>query len=202
MYDQNNEDRHNPEHVPSPQGTTPASHLFRELLNVALIAIFIVLPIRLFIAQPFIVSGSSMKPTFMDGDYLIVDQLSYRIEEPERLDVVIFRYPDDPSQFFIKRIIGLPGETIQIGSNGVTIINEANPEGTILKEEYIDTSHYEPFTTTLKDDEFFVLGDNRDASSDSRIWGPLNRKYLIGRAFLRLIPVPNAEVFPGKYKDY
>ena len=127
-----------------------------EFFKFAVLAAVIVVPIRIWIAQPFIVSGSSMVPTFHDGDYLIINEIGYRLEKPEREDVIVFRYPKNPSQFYIKRIIGLPGETIN---------------GTILEE-----------------DEYYVMGDNRNASSDSRYWGPVKEDLIIGRALIRLWP--------------
>lgn len=171
-----------------------------EILNFALIALVVVLPIRMFIAQPFIVSGASMETTFSTGQYLIVDQVSYRFEEPTRGDVIIFRYPKDPSKFFIKRIIGIPGDSIDIQGNVVTITNKENPGGTILTEPYIlDMAPNTTLTETLGDDEYFVMGDNRDASSDSRMWGVLQRDKIVGRAFLRLYPFTKAGMFPGEY---
>lgn len=174
---------------------------FRELIFFALLSLAIVAPIRIFIAQPFIVSGSSMFPTFRNNDYLIVDELSYRLGNPERYDVVIFRYPGDTTKFFIKRIIALPGETIDINGKDVTIINKENPNGFKLDQSFINnemntTKHYE-----LKNDEYFVLGDNRNASSDSRVWGGVPRKLLIGRAFVRLYPLNNIDYEPGDYKQ-
>ena len=173
---------------------------FRELIFFALLSLAIVAPIRIFIAQPFIVSGSSMFPTFHNSDYLIVDELSYRLGNPERYDVVIFRYPGDTTKFFIKRIIALPGETIDIKGKDVTIINKENPNGLKLDQSFINnemntTKHYE-----LKNDEYFVLGDNRNASSDSRVWGGVPKKLLIGRAFMRLYPLNNIDYKPGDYK--
>jgi signal peptidase I len=171
-----------------------------EILNFALIALVVVLPIRMFIAQPFIVSGASMETTFSTGEYLIVDQVSYRFEEPERGDVIIFRYPKDPSKFFIKRIIGIPGDTLEIKGNVVTITNSEYPDGVILEEPYVlDMAPNTNLTETLGDDEYFVMGDNRDASSDSRMWGVLQRDKIVGRAFLRLYPFTEAGVFPGLY---
>ncbi len=169
-----------------------------EIIQFAVIALVIVLPIRMFIAQPFIVSGASMEETFHTGEYLIVDQVSYRFEKPARGDVIIFRYPRDPSKFFIKRVIGLPGDTIKIDGNVVTITNEANPNGLTLDESYIKSM--EPTTNlkeTLGDREYFVMGDNRDQSSDSRIWGVLQEENIIGRALVRLFPVDEVDLFPG-----
>ena len=170
---------------------------FRELLSFILISLAIVIPIRIFIAQPFIVSGSSMYPTFENNDYLIVDELSYRLRDPKRNDVVIFRYPGDEKKFFIKRIIGLPNETVHISGNEITITNKENPDGFKLDQSYIKNTMSSSKHLELKDDEFFVLGDNRNASSDSRVWGAVPRKLLIGRAFIRLYPFNKIDFKPG-----
>ena len=170
-----------------------------ELLRFGIIALLIVIPIRLFVAQPFIVSGASMDPTFQDKNYLIVDEISYRLEDPKRDDVIIFRYPNDPSKFFIKRIIGLPNETVDIKNSVVTIINKEHPEGFVLKEPYIHSQSTTPKHLELKAEEYFVMGDNRNGSFDSRGWGPVPRKNIVGRAFLRLWPIKSIDVFPGAY---
>jgi signal peptidase I len=185
------------EGTPHKEGTRS---FISEVLNFALVALLIVLPIRMFIAQPFIVSGASMETTFSSGEYLIVDQVSYRFEEPARGDVIVFRYPKDPSKFFIKRIIGIPGDTIHIDGSAVTLTNEGHPEGVVLDEPYIRTMA--PNTTiseTLGTDEYFVMGDNRNASSDSRMWGVLQRDKIVGRALLRLFPLGTVSVLPGSF---
>lgn len=171
-----------------------------EIIRFSLVALLIVLPIRLFIAQPFIVSGASMETTFSTGQYLIVDQLTYHFDEPQRGDVIVFRYPKDPSKFFIKRVIGLPGDTISISGREVTLINAANPKGILLDETYVlDMKPSATLTETLGEDEYFVMGDNRDASSDSRAWGVLQRDKIVGRAFLRLFPITKVGIFPGEH---
>ncbi len=174
-----------------------------EIARFSIIALLIVIPIRLFIAQPFIVSGASMADTFHTGEYLIVDQLTYHFEAPTRGDVVIFRYPKDPSKFFIKRVIGLPGETVKIVDSTVTITNEANPNGFVLDEPYIksmrSTGHTEE---VLGEREYFVMGDNRDESSDSRAWGVLQEERIIGRAYMRLFPPSMIDILPGQVKDF
>jgi signal peptidase I len=176
----------------------PQENTISEILKFAALALMIVLPIRLFIAQPFIVSGASMETTFSTGQYLIVDQLTYHFEEPKRGEVVIFRYPKDPSKFFIKRVIGIPGDTVSISGRDVTISNKEHPEGIKLTESYIlNMKPSATLTETLGADEYFVMGDNRDASSDSRAWGVLQRDKIVGRAFLRLFPVSEIGVFPG-----
>lgn len=169
----------------------------REILTFVVLAIVIVVPIRLFIAQPFIVEGESMHPTFEGGDYLIVDQLSYRLDEPKRGDVVVFRYPNDESVFYIKRIIGLPGETVHI-EKGVTRITRADGSSVTLDEPYVVTEDATySLDRTLGADQYFVMGDNRPKSSDSRTWGALPKHDLMGRAYLRLFPVGDFGLLPG-----
>lgn len=178
--------------------------LFRslwELLRFIIIALLIVIPIRVFIIEPFVVSGSSMFPTFHNGDYLIVDKLSYEVGGPSRDDVVIFRYPKDPSKYFIKRIVGLPGETVDIKGGVVTITNADNKEGFILDEPFVKNNSGSEAHLELQSDEYFVMGDNRNASSDSRYWGPVKRNLIVGRAFLRLLPINDIGVLPGKYSQ-
>ena len=167
-----------------------------EILKIIFISLAIIVPIRYFLIQPFFVQGASMEPNFFDGDYLIVDEISYRFEEPQRGDVVIFKYPLDPSQFFIKRIIGLPGETVRIEDGRVFIFGGQTKEKIILNEsDYLKESYTAGnFEVALKDGEYFVLGDNRGASSDSRKWGPLPRKFIIGKAWIRAWPFPRFKV--------
>jgi signal peptidase I len=171
---------------------------FTELLKFVVVAAVIVLPVRLFVAQPFIVSGESMSPTFENGQYLIVDELTYRLEAPKRGDVVIFRYPRNPSEFFIKRIIGLPGETV-IVKDGKVEIQKADGSVMTLDEPYVkNLGNGRDATYPVDPGNYFVMGDNRPESSDSRIWGLMPRTNLIGRAIVRLLPVPEAGIFPGK----
>ena len=170
-----------------------------ELVRVVLLAVIIVLPIRLFIAQPFIVSGTSMVPTFHDSEYLIVDEISYRLDEPKRGEVIVFRFPHNPSVFYIKRVIGLPGETINIEKGVVTIKNEENPDETELEEPYVSAvvDDGRDMSVELKENEYFVMGDNRPASSDSRSWGPLEEDFIVGRALVRVLPFEEFGIFPG-----
>lgn len=178
----------------------PKENFLKEIVKFTLIALAIVIPVRAFIAQPFIVSGASMDPTFKSGQYLIVDQLTYHMREPLREEVVIFRYPRSPDTFFIKRVIGLPGETVKIDNGKITIVNAEKPEGFTLNDTYVDPSHKmnDSLSITLRDTEYFVMGDNRAESSDSRIWGPLEEKYIVGRPFVRLFPFTTIQVLPGK----
>ena len=174
---------------------------FWEIARFALVAITIVVPIRIFIAQPFIVSGSSMFPTFKDGQYLVVDEISYRLGNPQRDDVVIFKYPNDTTKFFIKRIIGLPEETVDVKDNEVFITNKEHPEGFKLDQSFIVNNGGIDGHMKLGSNEYFVMGDNRPASSDSRYWGAVPKKLMVGRAFLRLLPINTIGVMPGNYKQ-
>ncbi|MBI2025112.1 MAG: signal peptidase I [Candidatus Harrisonbacteria bacterium] len=151
-----------------------------EVLVIALAAVFL---IRNFIAQPFLVSGASMEPNFSNGNYLIVDEVTYRFRGPERGEVVVFRYPKEPSTFFIKRIIGLPGDRILIRDNQATVISGDGQKFAIPGETngLVDIA--------LKTDEYFVLGDNRYNSLDSRNWGPLPKNDLIGIVRFRIFPI-------------
>ncbi len=171
---------------------------FWELIKVLVIAVIIIVPIRFFLVQPFFVRGASMEPNFFDGEYLVVDELSYRFREPRRGEVVIFRFPENPSQFFIKRIVGLPGDTVSIENGRVVIHNQQFQQGVVLDEaSYIsgDARTGGQTTIQLTKQEFFVLGDNRAASSDSRSWGPLPRSKIVGRAWIRALPFNKITVF-------
>ena len=169
-----------------------------EIIKIMVLALVIILPIRYFIAQPFFVKGASMESSFKDGNYLIINEISYRFSEPQRGDVVVFRFPEDPKQFFIKRIVGLPNETIEIKNNKVKIINEQNPDGFVLNEsDYLDSSQITEGSLRVKlyENEYFVLGDNRLHSSDSRRWGTLDKNFIIGKVFVRAWPINEAKYF-------
>jgi len=175
----------------------PRDNFFTELLKFVIVAALIVFPIRFFVAQPFIVSGASMEPTFESGQYLIIDELSYRIAPPERGDVVIFRYPRNPKEFFIKRIIALPGETLYIQKGDVSV-KKTSGEVVSLNEPYVaNPGNGNNATYVVGSDEYFVMGDNRPESSDSRVWGMLPREDIVGRAFLRLLPFNTSAFLPG-----
>ncbi len=175
-------------------------HTIREWLQVIVIALIIALPIRWYVAEPFIVNGASMDPTFATGQFLVVDRLTYRFETPKRGDVIIFEYPNDPSTYYIKRIIGLPGETVNINNGKITIINKENPTGFVLNEPYLSVDHlsYDTSSRTLSTTTYFVMGDNRAQSSDSRYWGPLESHFIIGRPIVRLFPFTTLSFWPGQ----
>jgi len=169
-----------------------------EFAQIIVIALAIIIPVRYFLIQPFYVKGASMEPNFYDREYLIIDEVSYRFNEPARGEIVVFKYPKDPSEFFIKRIIGLPGETIEIFDSQITIYNDEHPNGAILDESvYLPEDTVTPGRkkVTLGSDEYFVMGDNRDASLDSRIFGPIPLTALIGRVWVRGLPVSRAGIF-------
>ena len=167
-----------------------------ETIVIAVVAVFIV---RSFIAQPFLVSGSSMEPSFNNGNYLLVDELTYNLRNPERGEVVVFKYPKDPNTYFIKRIIGLPGETVMIKNGQVEISNAGKLQD--LLEPYIsEKANTADFEKKLGPDEYFVMGDNRNFSFDSRSWGPLPKGDLIGVVRFRLWPFNEAMAFtPPSY---
>lgn len=177
------------------------SSSFWEMVRYLVIASLIVFPFRMFVAQPYIVSGSSMDPTFKNGDYLIVDQISRRFSEPKRESVLIIRYPVDPSKFFIKRLIGFPNETIEIKNGVITIFNESHPGGFSLDNSYIEHQKSDNFSIKLGDSEYFVMGDNRANSSDSRVWGPLPSEDIVGKPILRLFPIKKIGILPGEVNN-
>lgn len=168
-----------------------------EIVEVAVIALVAVFLIRSYLVQPFLVSGNSMVPTFMNGDYLLIDELSYHFREPYRGEVAVFRYPQNESTFFIKRIIGLPGERVKIENNIITIFNDEYPNGKVLNETYLpeNLTTAGEVDTKLGQGEYFVLGDNRLFSYDSRSWGILPEKDIIGLARLRLWPPRSIQAF-------
>lgn len=175
-----------------------------ETIKFIVLAAIIVIPIRLFVFQPFIVSGESMYPTFHNGDYLIVDELSYRFHEPRRGDVIVFRYPNDPKRFFIKRVIGLPGETVVFKDRAVYLKTADQPNETLLDEPYLKqiTIPGENKEVTIEPEHYFVMGDNRGASSDSRSWGQLPKENITGTAGLRLLPLSDISYKPGAISKF
>lgn len=173
--------------------------VFFTAIKFILVAFLVALPFKWFVAQPFIVSGVSMVPTFEQNEYLIIDKVSYHWDKPQRGDVIIFEYPLDPSYYFIKRIVGMPGETVAIDGVNVSITDSSGSTRT-LSEPYISSLNpkKQHSTTTLARGEYFVLGDNRDESADSREWGPLQKKFIVGRALLRMYPFSHFGLLPGK----
>lgn len=204
--------------ISSPEGKSTAESglgLFVELFKVIFLALLIIIPVRTFLFQPFFVQGKSMEPNFYDGEYLIVNELGYKetsigfdgknlievkpFKDLKRGDVIVFKYPKNPQQYFIKRVIGLPGERVELKNGIVTVYNQENPNGLKVEEsEYLpsfaDTRGEVIFN--LNEDEVWVLGDNRTASSDSRTWGAVPEENIIGKVLLRAWPVSKFELFP------
>ena len=157
-----------------------------------ILALAIVVPIRMFVFQPFLVRGESMEPNFQQGDYLVIDELSFRFRDPERGEVIVLKFPGNTSQRYIKRIIGLPGETVKVQDGKVAVLKDGK-EIILNESNYLPPNLQTPGNTnlSLKDNEYFMLGDNRLFSSDSRQWGVLSKNLIVGRVLLRLFP-PNA----------
>ncbi len=171
-----------------------------EFLKIVIISLVIILPIRYFIIQPFYVKGASMEPNFHDHEYLIIDEISFRFNEAQRGQVIVFRYPQNPQEYFIKRLIALPGETIEFVDGQIRIYNKENPDGFILNESKYLSDTVKTYSNveepvTLGVNEYFVLGDNRYSSKDSRIFGPLDKSFVTGKVMLRGWPFSRFNLF-------
>lgn len=169
---------------------------FIELFETAAVAVIAVVLLRTFVVQPFLVSGSSMEPNFNNGNYLLIDELTYHFRQPARGEVVVFKYPNDPSAYFIKRVIGLPEEKVSIKDGRIDIIGP-DQKKIELKESYLPPlqKNAGDFETVLGQREYLVLGDNRNYSFDSRNWGPLDASLIVGLARFRLWPVNKVMAF-------
>ncbi len=168
-----------------------------EVVEIAVIAVAAVFIIRAFLVQPFLVSGTSMYPTLSDGNYLLIDELTYRIRPPERGEIIVFHDPQDYSTYFVKRIIGLPGDRVIINNGSVTIDDAQHPNGLLLKEPYLSagtvtSGHYD---VMVPQGEYYVLGDNRPLSYDSRSWGFMPASDIVGLVRFRLWPLNQLSVF-------
>ena len=172
--------------------------VFIENVLYIIAAIILAGLVQAFVVRPFIVSGTSMDPIIKDRSYLIIDEITYRAHPPKRGDVVVFRAPPEPTKFYIKRVIGLPGDTVHIEGPTITITNAANPTGFTLSEPYITHTSNDHLSVTVPEGQYFVMGDNRAGSYDSRSWGTLPMANIRGRALLRLLPLNTIAAFPGK----
>lgn len=166
--------------------------LWRELIKIAVVVGLAILLVRFFVFKPFYVKGASMEPAYYDHEYLIIDEITYRFNEPVRGDVVVFRPPVNTNDYYIKRVIGLPGETVKVINGDVVIFNNENPQGFKLDESsYLvhRATQEESIVLKLGENEYFVLGDNRPVSSDSRRFGAVDRSAIVGRTYLRGWPL-------------
>lgn len=176
-----------------------------DLLETFIIAIGLFVIIYNYLVQPNSVIGSSMEPNFHDGQYILTDKLSYRLREPERGEVVVFKYPKDESLDYIKRVVALPGERVLIKNNNITIFNDDRPQGFKLNEKYLSDGVQtdggpvfpEGKETVVPKNTYFVLGDNRSRSSDSRSWGTVPKSDFVGRVIFRYWPFSTFGIIPG-----
>ncbi|MCX6778934.1 MAG: signal peptidase I [Candidatus Magasanikbacteria bacterium] len=168
-----------------------------EVIKLGAFAIVTIFLVRYFLFKPFYVKGASMEPNFFDKEYLIIDELSFRVREPQRGEIVVFHYPGNRSEYFLKRIIGLPGERIKIKDGEIIIYNDQNPEGFVLKEDYLPLglTNKPDVNYNLDSSHYFVMGDNRNSSFDSRYFGPVDKKEMVGRVILRGWPFNRAKIF-------
>lgn len=186
--------------TPSKSPLSRALGMVSEIAQIILISLVIIIPIRYFLIQPFYVKGASMEPNFLDKEYLIIDELSYRFGPTMRTDVVVFRYPNDPRQYFIKRVIGLPGERVRVSGGKILIApNEKEPFKIFDERSYLgDLTTSGEIELTLGPDQYFLLGDNRAASLDSRIFGPVAKDFITGRVWIRGWPPNRFTLFSVK----
>lgn len=169
---------------------------FLELVKIAVLAGITIGIVRYFIFKPFYVEGQSMDPTYHEKEYLIIDEISYRFIEPKRGEVVVLKAPTVEKDYYLKRIIGMPGERVKVENDKVIIYNNENSQGVLLEEPYLDTKQTPgEKTITLGPDEYFVMGDNRRSSYDSRRFGAINRGDIIGRTWIRGWPINRITLF-------
>ena len=180
-----------------------AALFFLELVKIAVLAGITIGVVRYFIFKPFYVEGQSMDPTFHEKEYLIIDEITYRFNEPKRGEVIVFRAPTVEKDYYLKRVIGLPGERVKVEDDKVIVYNNDNSTGVLLEEIYLENVPTPGQTTiTLGPDEYFVIGDNRKASFDSRRFGPIKKADIIGRAWLRGWPVDRITLFEAPVYNF
>lgn len=172
-----------------------AALFFLEVVKIVVLACVTIALVRYFLFKPFYVRGQSMEPTFYEHEYLIVDELTYRFRQPERGEVVVFKAPSEPGEYYLKRVIGLPGEQVKVENNKVIIYNQEHPQGLVIQEAYLEKQTEGSVRLTLNDNEYFVLGDNRPESFDSRRFGAITRNDIVGRAVFRGWPLPRLGTF-------
>lgn len=193
--------------IEQPESAKPTFGIFLlETIKTVLVVTFFAIIIRTFLIQPFIVEGHSMETNYHSSDYLLIDKLSYRLRAPERSEVIVFVPPERPGENYIKRIVGLPNERVVINSGVITIYqNSDDTTGKTIDEYYLDDNIKASFQRvnqlvdiTLKSDEYYVMGDNRVASTDSRVFGPIKESAIVGRSYIRLFPISDLSVFSAE----
>jgi signal peptidase I len=192
-------------------------------ISFVFIFVFLLYFIHEFIVKPFLVDGPSMLPTFQTGDYLLVERIKSRFGEIKRDDILVFDIPENEytnqyeyhtcyikfeekcywqsKRYLIKRVIGLPGEKVSIINGSTTIFNKENPNGILLKNDYVLYPSSKDAEIILKENEYFVMGDNRANSSDSRFFGAVPKENIIGTAFVRIFPLKNFGFSLGKTSE-
>lgn len=195
--------KNSPEVQESPRGSGFVTFLvsFFDFVKTIVLIVALAFAIRVFIIQPIIVDGESMEPTFQSKDYLITEKVSYHFRAPERGEVIIFTPPDRSSDNYIKRIIGLPGEQISIKNGSIYINNERLVESYLTDEEKTLVAQKEGYSTTLGNDEYFVMGDNRSHSRDSREIGSIPKQNIVSRVWFRLLPINHLTAFAAVNYD-
>ena len=186
------------QNAPKNEGKESFKEFLWETVKIVIICLIIVIPIKQFVIQPFYVKGASMEPNFYDHEYLLIDEISYRFDEPSRGEIIVFHHPPGERSFYIKRLIGSPNERIIIKDNKVKIYNQQNPDGFVLDEsKYLsdDVKFYDDIDTTLAENEYFVMGDNRMSSLDSRKFGTVLKEDIVGKTWLRGWPFDRFKVF-------
>lgn len=175
---------------------------FLEVIKIVVLAGITIALVRTFLFKPFYVKGKSMEPTFHENEYLIIDKLTYRLrslhDKPEvvRGEVVVIVSPVNPSEHYLKRVIGLPGERVTVREGQIIIYNTEYPQGVVLSEPYLtEPTPSAEKNVLLGETEYFVMGDNRDESYDSRGFGPINRESIVGRAWFRGWPLNRTGIF-------
>ncbi len=190
--------------APAESLSRPQLHYGRSITSLREIGETIILVVMLYAlvnlaTARFVVDGPSMQPTFYTGQFLIVSRVNYLLGEPERGQIVVFEYPENPEEDYIKRVIGLPGDTIEIRDTQVYV------NGDLLDEPYInepcDAGHCPNRLWELGADQYFVMGDNRNHSSDSRSFGPVPRENLVGEALVRYWPPEVWSLLPGHRQE-
>jgi signal peptidase I len=175
------------------QGEHRNFRLLLEVLETAVLTLLLFMVVRLAV-QNFQVQGPSMMPTLQNSEYILVDKAVYYLHAPQRGDIIVFVAPPDPSTDYVKRVIGVPGDTVRVAPNGVVSV-----DGVALNEPYVADldNPYPPNTWKLSANQYFVMGDNRGDSSDSRAWGPVPRQNIIGKASMVYWPYSDIHVLPN-----